>query len=326
MKIALDISSGDLAPNSTINGALNYLKNNGNAELILVGQKKHLNLLKKNKFVTIEANQLIDINDKPSRIIKTKPDSSMVKCISLLELNKVDAVISAGNTGCLLASSLFKIGKIDQIKRPALSAFIPIDNKGFLLCDVGANANNKPTHLLEFSLMAEAYIKYLEGVEKPKVALLNIGNESNKGNDLFIETFKLLESNLPNFIGNIESRYIFDNKADIIICDGFTGNIVLKLIEGLVTKMMHWTTKSINNHSISKLAKPMLYPVFKDIKKSFDYEEHGGTPLLGINGIVLKCHGSSNEKAIENAIFKAEKCINNDFIEKIKQSLNKLNS
>ena len=130
--------------------------------------------------------------------------------------------------------------------------------------------------------------------------------------------------NLPNFIGNLESRYLFDNKADIVVCDGFTGNIVLKLIEGLIAKMINWTRKSINNHSISKLAKPMLYPVFKDIKKSFDYEEHGGTPLLGVNGIVIKCHGSSNYKAIENAILKAEKCIEGDFIEAIKKSLNKI--
>ena len=331
MKIALDITSGDLAPKSTINGAKKYLKKNPKAKLLLIGKKSHYKSIKidakyKNRIEFIEAEQSIDSNDRPSRIIKTKPDSSIVKSISYLKSKKIDAVVSAGNTGCLLASSLLILGKIKEIKKPALAAYIPTEKKGFILCDVGANANNKPNHLLEFSLMSEAYITYLEGVKNPKVALLNIGNESNKGNELFIDTYNLLDSKLDNFIGNIESRYLFDNKADIIVCDGFTGNIVLKLVEGLINKMISWTNKSINNHSISKLAKPMLYPVFKDIKKSFDYEEHGGTPLLGVNGIVIKCHGSSNEKAIENAILKAEKCIQNDFIKKINISINKLNT
>ena len=331
MKIALDITSGDLAPKSTINGAKKYLKNNTTSKLILIGRKSHYKSIKispkyKNRIEFIEANQSIDANDRPSRVIKKKPDSSIVKSISLLKSKKIDAVVSAGNTGCLLASSLLILGKIKEIKKPALAAYIPTSEKGFVLCDVGANANNKPNHLLEFSLMSEAYITYLEGVKNPRVALLNIGNESNKGNELFIDTYNLLDSKLNNFIGNIESRYLFDNKADIVVCDGFTGNIVLKLIEGLVNKMVNWTKESINNHSISKLAKPMLYPVFKDIKKSFDYEEHGGTPLLGVDGIVIKCHGSSNEKAIENGILKAEKCIKNEFIKKINTSINKLNN
>ena len=216
------------------------------------------------------------------------------------------------------------LGKIDRIRRPALAAFIPTDKGGFVLCDVGANSDNKPIHLLQFSLMASAYIKYLEKIKKPKIALLNIGEESNKGNNMIVETHKLLDEYLDNFIGNLESRYILDNKADIVICDGFTGNIVLKLIEGTVKKMIDWTTDSINKHSISKLAKPMLFPVFSDIKKNFDYEEHGGAPLLGVNGIVIKCHGASNEKAIYNGLEHARKCVENDFIKKIKKSLDKL--
>ena len=330
MKIALDITNGDFAPNSTINGAINYLKKNNSSDIVFVGTKNHLKKIKinpqfKSRISTVEANDLIESSDKPTRIIKNKSESSMVKSINMLKSKEVDAVISAGNTGCLLASSLMLLGKIENIKRPALAAFIPTENKGFVLCDVGANANNKSSHLLEFSIMAEAYIKYLEDVKNPKVALLNIGHESNKGNDLMVETFNLLNNELNNFIGNIESRDLFNHKANIVVCDGFTGNIVLKLIEGLVGKMIKWTNESINKHSISKIAKPMLYPVFKDIKKSFDYEEHGGTPLLGINGTVIKCHGASNAKAIENAILKAEKCIKNDFIGKIKTLTKNIN-
>ena len=152
----------------------------------------------------------------------------------------------------------------------------------------------------------------------------NIWKESNNGNNLCTETYELLNKYSENFIGNIESRYILNNEADIVICDGFTGNIVLKLIEGTINKMISWTTNSINNHSISKLAKPMLFPVFKDISKTFDYEEHGGVPLLGVNGIVIKCHGSSNDKAIYNGLLHAEKCIQNDFISEIKKSLNSI--
>ncbi|MBI65449.1 MAG: phosphate--acyl-ACP acyltransferase [Candidatus Marinimicrobia bacterium] len=328
MKIAIDIMSGDKSPDANINGVINTLKKTKKIFFTLVGDEKiikknkELNKYKKN-FNIIHTSQIVTINDRPSRIIKIKPDSSLVKCISLIKDKKTDAVISSGNTGCLLASSLFILGKIENISRPALAAYIPNEKKGFVLCDVGANAINKPAHLLEFSLMAKAYIEYLEDIKNPKISLLNIGIEENKGNDLIKETYQLLKNNIPNFIGNIESRDLFKNKADIVICDGFTGNIVLKLIEGTVEKMIKWTTKSINSHSISKFAKPMLYPVFKDIKKNFDYEEHGATPLMGVNGIVLKCHGSSNEKAIENAINKAKKCIENNFIEKIKENLQK---
>ena len=318
--------SGDNAPKCNIDGVVNTLKNTKEIFFTLVGNKdvikknKILNQYKKN-FNIVHTTQIVDLNDIPSRIIKTKPDSSLVKCIQLLKEKKVDAIISAGNTGCLLASALLTLGKIKGISRPALAAYIPNEKKGFILCDIGANSNNKPIHLLEFALMSKAYIQYLEDIKHPKIALLNIGQEGNKGNELTKQTYQLLKNNIANFVGNIESRYIFNNRADIIICDGFTGNIVLKLIEGTINKMINWTTNSINSHSISKFAKPMMYPVFSDIKKTFDYEEHGATPLLGVNGIVLKCHGSSNKKAIENAIIKAQKCIANNFIKKIESTL-----
>jgi len=328
MKIAIDIMNGDYSPSSTIKGALSYINNYKNDFLFLVGKKGTFNSNKRvlrqskyNNYKFIYAEDEIIDSDSPTRLFKNKPESSLIKSIQLLKDNEVSAVVSAGNTGALLSSSLLLLGKIDKIKRPALGAFIPTDKGGFVLCDVGANSDNKPIHLLQFSIMAKAYIEYLENIKKPKIALLNIGNESNKGNLLSIETFKLLDKYSDNFIGNLESRDILDNKADIIICDGFTGNIVLKLIEGTVNKMLSWATDSLNNHSISKLAKPMLFPVFKDIKKTFDYEEHGGAPLLGVNGIVIKCHGSSNEKAIYNGILHARKCIKNKFITRIKELL-----
>jgi glycerol-3-phosphate acyltransferase PlsX len=323
--------NGDKAPSSNINGVLKYLIKNPKDDIYLVGKKTILKKYQsdfKSKNITnfknIYAEDTISEDDSMTRLFKKKPECSLIKCIELLKNNKVDAIVSSGNTAALLSSSLIILGKIDGIRRPALGAFIPTEKGGFVLCDVGANSDNKPIHLLQFSLMATAYIKYLEDIKKPRIALLNIGNEAKKGNQLSIETYKLLDKYSENFIGNLESRYLLENKADIVICDGFTGNIVLKLIEGTINKMIGWTKKSINNHSVSKLAKPLLYPVFKDIKKNFDYEEHGGAPLLGVNGIVIKCHGASNEKAILNGLLHAKKCVENDFISKIKESLNKL--
>ena len=331
MKIAIDVMNGDKSPSSNINGALKYLIRNPKDYIYLVGKKailKKYNSTFKDKkidnFKYIYAEETISDKDSMTRLFKKKPECSLIKCIELLQKNEVDAVVSSGNTAALLSSSLIMLGKIDKIRRPALGAFIPTEKGGFVLCDVGANSDNKPIHLLQFSLMATAYIKYLEDIKKPRIALLNIGAESNKGNQLSVETYNLLKKYSNNFIGNLESRYLLENKADIVICDGFTGNIVLKLIEGTINKMIHWTKKSINNHSVSKLAKPLLYPVFKDIKKNFDYEEHGGAPLLGVNGIVIKCHGASNEKAILNGLLHAKKCVENDFISKIKESLNNL--
>ena len=332
MKIAIDVMNGDNSPSSNINGTLKYLSKNPKDHIFLVGKKsileKHRKTLKDkkiNNFKFIYAEDMISDDDSMTRLFKKKPECSLVKSIQLLKDNEVDAVVSAGNTAALLSSSLMILGKIEKIKRPALGAFIPTGKGGFVLCDVGANSDNKPIHLLQFSLMATAYIKYLENIKNPKIALLNIGSEENKGNNLAVETYKLLDKYSDNFIGNLESRYLLENKADVVICDGFTGNIVLKLIEGTVKKMIQWTKKSINEHSVSKLAQPLFYPVFKDIKKNFDYEEHGGAPLLGVDGIIIKCHGASNDKAILNGLLHAKKCVENNFISKIKESLNNLN-
>ena len=330
MKIGIDIMAGDHSPKENINGVASYLNKTKNSKIFLIGSKSELNKSKstlnnyKDRIQLVHSTEIVDIKDRPSRLFKSKPNSSMILGINLLKEQKIDAFISSGNTGCLLASSLLILGKIENIKRPALAAYIPNEDGGFVICDVGANSNNKPSHLLQFAQMSSAYIKYLENVDNPKISLLNIGSEENKGNDLMIESYKLLKDNIDNFKGNIEARYLLDNKTDIVVCDGFTGNIVLKLFEGTVNKMINWTKKSIDSHSISKLAKPMLYPVFQDIKKSYDYEEHGGTPILGVNGIVIKCHGSSKSKAIENGIFKAQKCIERNFLIKLKESISTL--
>ena len=334
MKIALDIMSGDKGPLSNLKAAINYIKDPSSKEneIFLYGNenifKNNKSLIKKysDRIKFINTTDIVDMNDKPSNAFRNKRNSSIIKMIDDIKEKKVDAAVSSGNTGVLLMSGLLILGKINGIKRPALAPFIPIGKKGFILCDAGANSSCKPEHLLQFAIMSSAYLEHLEITHKPKVALLNIGLEENKGNELCINTYELLKNNLSNFVGNIESRELFKNKADIVLCDGFTGNIVIKLIEGIISHMIKRTMTSVNSHSLSKLVKPVLSPVFDDISKSFDYEEYGGTPLLGVDGLILKCHGASNSKAILNALHKTQKTYENNLIEDLEKEIRKYQS
>ena len=321
IKIALDIMGGDKAPFSNIFGAIDFLKyyNHpikiyfvGNAEII----KKTIidipsDLL--DKIEVLHTSENINDSDKPSRIIKNKPDSSMIRSIDLLKDNRVDAVISSGNTGCLLSASFFKLGMIDKIKRPTLSAFIPSENGNFLITDVGANILVKPIHLLQFSKMASVYMKYQLNIDNPKIALLNIGSEKNKGTKLTRDANKLLNEELDNFIGNIESRYIFEGKADIILSDGFTGNIVLKLIEGMTNYNFNLISSKLNLENNNMIDR---------VKKLYDYEQYGATPILGIKGLVFKSHGSSSKIAIKSALNNAVKLCKINLVNKIEEAIN----
>ena len=317
IKIALDIMGGDNAPQSNINGAIDFLKKNqGSVKIYMIGNENYiLPELEKNKnisndtFEIVHTSQTVDSDDKPSKIIKTKPDSSMNKAICLLKDNIVDAVISSGNTGCLVSSSFFNLGTIKGIKRPALFTIIPSEKGNFLLGDVGANPSSKPEQLLQFSKMASIFAKYQLKINEPKIALLNIGSESNKGTELIKETYTLMDNELTNFIGNIESRYIFDSKADIVICDGFTGNIVLKLIEGMMNYNFSLITNKLNLKSTEQI---------ESLKSVYDYEQTGAAPILGINGLVLKSHGASSRISIFNALKTAERLSSVNLISKFK--------
>ena len=307
MKIAIDVMGGDNFPAANVDGVFDYLKKSNNLDIhfLLIGNKllieRYLENKKLNsKFTSIiDASEVIDDTDRPSRVFKTKPNSSIVKSINLLKEKKVDAVISAGNTGALLATSLFLIGTIHNIKRPALAPYIPSQKKGFILCDAGANVDTKPEHLMQFAIMSKSYLENVENISNPKIGLLNIGKEPNKGNELTKQAYQLLKSNFENFIGNIEPRYILNEDFDILICDGFTGNIVLKLTEGIFSNILDQL----------------------DIKTKFDYEEHGGTPILGVKGIVIKCHGSSSKKSITKSIETAKIFHNKKIIDIIEEDL-----
>ena len=329
MKIALDVAGGDNSPLSNIKGAIDYINelNSKDISIILIGNKQIIqSYLKQYKYPKgqieiLHTTEIVEMHEKPSSIIKKKPNSSLVQAVNLVKEKKADAIISAGNTGALLVSSLLLIGKISGIRRPAFAPYIPTKSGGFVLCDAGANADSKPHHLMQFALMANAYMKYLENIPNPRVALLNIGNEKNKGNELTINTYKILEQHLENFIGNIESRYIMDNKADVILCDGFTGNIVLKLTEGLTSHLLSW----LKNLFIHEFKKNDLIneinSLFTKIENVFDHEEHGASPLLGINGIVMKCHGAASARGIQNSLKVTQKAIEKKLILNIANQL-----
>ena len=325
MKIAIDVMGGDNFPSTNIDGVFDYLQDieTTNIHFMLVGNKLLIEKYLKNKSLTtnsisiIDAPDIIENIDKPSRVFKTKPNSSIVKAINLLKNNEVDAVISAGNTGALLATSLFLIGTIHNIKRPALAPYIPSRKKGFMLCDAGANVDTKPEHLVQFAIMSKSYLENIENIKEPKIGLLNIGKESNKGNDLVKQTYTMLESTFKNFIGNIEPRYILNEDMDILICDGFTGNIVLKLTEGIFNNIFHLIQKNPDDESITTDQAALI----NNIENKFDYEEHGGTPILGIKGIVIKCHGSSTKKSIKQSIKTAKKLYEKKIITIIEENL-----
>ena len=328
MIFALDAMGGDFAPKSVVSGGLDAIKEASSPiKVIFLGDEKsilaELNGYSSDSVQIIHTDQIISIKDKSSTVIKKKPNSSIVKGIQLLKDNKVDAFISAGHTGAIMSASLLLLGRIKGIKRPALAAYLPTGERGKVLCDVGANPDAKPEHLLQSSIMASNYYNYVEGFPNPKIGLINIGSESNKGSELYQEAYKLLLKT-PNFVGNIEGRNILKSEADVLICDGFVGNTLLKFAESWVSFFTDEIKLRMDEKVSFQVGAKLIKPLFKDLQKKYDYEEHGGTPLLGVNGISIVCHGSSGPKSIMNSIFLAQRCIKNDLIRTTKENITTL--
>lgn len=325
MKFALDAMGGDNAPKSVVLGGLNAIeKSSSPIKIIFLGDRDMiLSELKHSDTENIEiihTNDVVNIKDKSSTVIKKKPNSSLVKGIQLLKENKVDAFVSAGHTGAIMSASLLLLGRIKGIKRPALAAYLPIGKRGKVLCDVGANPDAKPDHLLQSSIMASNYYSYVENFPNPKIGLINIGSEPNKGSELYQETHKLL-TKTPKFIGNIEGRNILTSEADVLICDGFVGNTLLKFAESWVGTFTDEIKSRMDEKISFQVGSKLMKPIFKDLQKKYDYEEHGGTPLLGVNGISIVCHGSSGPKSIMNSIFLAQRCIKNDLLKSTRENI-----
>jgi len=317
---------GDLAPRAVVRGVLWVLaETTDDIKFILVGQPEaieaELNGQESSRISIHPATQIVNMHESASRVIKAKPDSSIVQGIKLVKDNKADAFISAGNTGAVMSTSLLSFGRIPGVKRPALGAYIPTLTGGKIICDVGANPDVKPFHMLQFAIMASHYLTHVEKIKNPPIGLINIGTESNKGSDLYQKTYALLDQELDNFVGNVEGRHLLDCEARVLVCDGFVGNTILKFAEGWLKTFSDEIKNRIGNRKRYLLGALLLKPVFSSIKKHFDYEEYGGTPLLGVNGLSIICHGSSSEKAIKNSIMVAISCVEKNLIDDTKVSL-----
>jgi len=326
-RIAIDAMGGDFAPRVVVEGAVEAVKEFG-VEVVLVGRKDNIERrLKKLKSVpsqiSIEdASEVIEMQEPATTSIRRKRDSSITKAIHLLKENKVDAMVSCGNTGAVVAASAFFMGLLPNVERPGIAIIFPTLKGACLFIDAGANIDPKPTHLLQYGLMADAYARIVLNKSNPSIGLLSVGEEQTKGTDFVKETYALLEQSKINFAGNVEGRGIFSGTTDCVITDGFVGNVALKVSESLAEMIMEFLRRDLMSNLWGKLGVLLLRSNLKRFKKNMDYSEYGGAPLLGVNGIVIIGHGRSSAKAIKNAIRAAKKevegNINQAIIEEIK--------
>lgn len=328
MKIAIDAMGGDYAPSEIIKGAIKFIGENKSAKLFIIGKEniinKHISetIKNQNNIEIINAEEVIEFDEAPALAIRRKKKSSIVIGMKMLKNKEIDAFVSAGSTGALLAGGLFIVGRIKGIKRPALSVFLPSPKKNSMLLDIGANSDVKPKNLQEFAIMGSLYTKKIMGINNPTVALLNNGTEEGKGSELTKEAYKLLMNTQNiNFIGNIEAREVSNGDIDVIVTDGFTGNIYIKTAEGIAKIIMSSLKESIMSSLKSKIAGLFLKSNFKKIKQQFNSEEIGGAPFLGIDGIIIKAHGNSKEYAFFNAINQAKRAIQSNYVEDLKKEL-----
>jgi len=332
MRIAVDAMGGDHAPLEIVAGAVQSVSSLGDDDVIvLVGDETlikdklddiGISSEQANKLQIVHSTQIVEMSDNPVDAMKNKPDSSIAKMVDLAANGKVDAMISAGNTGACVAACQMKLGRLKGVIRPGIAVVIPTFDKAIVLCDVGANPAPKPHHMHQYALMAGIYAELLFKLKEPaRVALLNIGEEDAKGNPLVKQARDLIKADSRiNFVGFVEGRYILADQTDVVICDGFVGNVVLKLIEGLaaaIAKMLAREVERIDQRLIQPFA-----PALEALWRKHDYTEHGGAPLLGVDGLFIVCHGSSNRRAIKNAVSMARNLRASNINERIVAKLN----
>lgn len=339
MKILLDAMGGDNAPDANIKGAVKAI-NQIKAEVVLIGNQEVINnrikeLYGKNDISEISprlsihhTTETIEMEDIPTQAIKHKKDSSMVVGFNMLKAGEGDVFISAGNSGALLTGATLLVGRIKGIDRPALAGILPAYKSRLLLMDCGSNTNCKPVNLLQFAQMASIYLRNTFGKENPVVGLLNIGTEETKGNELTKESYKLLKEKSKelniNFIGNVEGRDAFSGKVDILVTDGFTGNVFLKAVEGLGKLVKRTLSESLKKNILSVIAAIPTLPAINRFKKTVDYKEYGGALFLGVKKPVVKAHGSSDEKLFEFTIKQAEQFVENRAVERMIEEFEKV--
>lgn len=318
MRIALDAMGGDLAPRSTVRGALEAVRENPSLEIFLIGNetaiREHLPGRIPSGIDIHRAKEVITPEDEPVKAVRRKKDSSLVVTVEMARSMQADAAISAGNTGALMAAGLLLTGRMRGIERPALAALIPnVQGKVTLLLDVGANMDAKPLHLKQYAIMGSLYVEKVLGYERPTVGLLNVGTEEAKGNELSKTAFAMLkQAENIRFIGNIEARELMCGPCDVLVCDGFVGNVALKALEGAASTILSLLKREMTSSLLNKAAAAILKPSLNQFRDRMDYAEYGGAPLLGLLRPVFKAHGSSDERAIKNAILVAAKFVEQD--------------
>jgi glycerol-3-phosphate acyltransferase PlsX len=326
-RIAVDAMGTDKAPQTELEGAVEAARE-GYAEVLLVGPEDSLRRELARKQVrglpieVVHASEAVTMEDAGAKAFRRKRDSSIRVGMRLVRDGKADGMISAGNTGAVMTTAKIVLGSLEGVDRPALAAVFPTSTgKAAVLVDVGANVDCKPQHLEQFAVMGEVYYRVIFGVAHPRVGLLSIGEEDHKGNDLTREAFLLLKQLPLNFIGNVEGRDLYNGRVEVIVCDGFIGNVALKISEGVVEAVSSLLKKALSRNLSAKVGYVLSRKAFQDFKKRVDYSEYGGATLLGVRGVCIICHGGSNSNAIKNAIRVAAEFAEGRVNEKIEREL-----
>ncbi len=328
MRIFLDAMGGDNAPQAPVEGALEALRLYPDLEISLAGDLSQIEPLLKdatdvrNRITLVDAPEVITNDESPVMGVRTKKKSATVIGMLQLKEKQVDGFVSCGSTGAVLAGGMFRLGRIPGIERPALAPVLPTGTpNGALLIDCGANVDCRPQYLLQFGMMGSIYMDKVIGVKNPRVGLINIGVETDKGNELVKTTYPMMEKAPYNFVGNVEAREITNGAADVLVCDGFCGNLILKFMEGVAKSLLGIIKKELMADTVSKFGALLAKGAFKRVKKDMDYTEVGGAPLLGVQGAVVKGHGSSNGHAVACAIKQCRKIIEGRVPELIEKEL-----
>jgi phosphate acyltransferase len=331
MKIVVDAMGGDYAPKSVIDGVVDALDEIRGYDIMLVGNLKQLTpyirqyeLDKNPRIELVHAESTVNMDDSSTVSLRNKKDSSITVGATIVGKKQADALVTIGHTGAAVAATKVKMRTLPGIERPAIAAIMPAREGKIVLLDAGANVDCKPRNLAQFAVMGELYSKFVLGISKPKVGLLSVGDEDVKGNELTKEAFKTIKEMPINFVGNVEGSDIFERKADIVVCDGFVGNAILKSCEGLSKAAMYWMKKAFTKNPFRITTALLAQKPFLELKQMSDKEEYGGAPLLGVNGICIIGHGSSSPKGVKNAIKVAvelvKKDLNGAIVEKLEKS------
>ena len=328
MIIAVDGMGGDNAPQAVIEGVYQALEAFPELTIHLYGQQQVMQpyLKAHERIQIVECSEVVEATDDAARAVRRKKDSSMARILQAVKEKQADACLSAGNTGALMAGGLFQVGRIEGIARPALATTPPtIDGTGFLMLDLGGNADPKPEHLAQYAVMGNVYAQKVRKLTQPRVGLLNIGTEEQKGNELTKAAFPLIQQQTLQFVGNVESRELLNGVADVVVTDGFTGNMVLKSIEGTAVTMFTMLKEAFTSSTKAKLGAVLAKDGLRGIKTKMDYTEYGGAALFGLKAPVIKAHGSSNAKAIFSALRQAKEMVEYDVTATIQQTIAKSN-